>query len=64
VINSEDSPHHSIRAFSHRVKQNAERFLCGNLFVCAVIAFPKIAAAFLAPVSLFSSYHTIFEGPF
>jgi hypothetical protein len=63
-INSKYSSHHLKRTFRHCIKQNAECFLCCYTFVRSIVALSKITSAFLAPISLLPSNHTIFYRSF
>jgi len=53
MVYPQNAPQHPKRAFGHGIKQNAQRFLCSDFIVSAIIAFSEIASALFAVVSLF-----------
>jgi hypothetical protein len=51
----------SERAFPHGVKQDTKSLFSRNRFIGTCVAFPEIASAFFAFVSLLSGRHATFD---
>jgi len=58
MVYAEHAPHHAKGTLGHRVNHDAHRFLGRDTGIGAVVAFAKVAPAFLTMIPLFARDYT------